>query len=161
MQRNNDHAGAEAIDGVGELEGLVAEELVGKTLANLDLRREDKVRIEELEAYAKFHAVIDRLNFKEFICALRAGICCKVVIEFATGQAIETEILHAVALELELEGQVHVDGLNRAIEDTVFRDAVFVPEPFFGKEEAGHKAEIYEAAKAQATHEAEVEPGFP
>lgn len=104
MNRNNDHPCAEAVDGVGEGDAGIAEELVAEALAYLDFGGEDEVGVEELETEAKLGAEVYRGYLNELVGALGAGVGCQVIVELATQQGIKAEVFDAVALKLELEG---------------------------------------------------------
>lgn len=161
MKGNNDHPRAQPVDGIGQLQPLVAVELVAQPLAHLYLGREDEVRIEELKTHPELITIVRRAYLNELVRAFGAGIGGQVIVELATQQAVEPEILDTVALEFELERQVHVYRLYAPVGHTVVGDAILILQPFRGKEQAGHKAEVYETAQAQVTHQPQVETRLP
>lgn len=161
VYRNHDHPRAEAVYGVGEGDAGIAEELVAEALAYLDLGGEDEVGIEELEAQAKLWAEVYRGYFNELVRAFGAGIGRQVIVELATEQGIEAEVFDAVALKLELEGQVHVYALYAAGRDAVGGYAILKGQLLVAEGEAGYEAEVYKAAQLEVAHNAKVKAGLP
>jgi len=161
VYRYHDHPGAEAIYGVGEGDAGIAEELVAEALAYLDLGREDEVGVEELEAEAKLGSEVERGDLDELVGALGAGVGCQVIVKLATDEGVEAEVFDAVALKLELEGQVHVYALYGAGRGAVGGYAILKHQLFFAEGEAGHKAEVYKAAQLKVAHNAQVKAGLP
>jgi hypothetical protein len=88
---DHDHAGVKCLDGIGKLEAMIGVKLIGEALAELNFGREDEVGVEEFESDTEFVTKVDGADLQELIGAMRAGICGKVVIEFATGETVEPE----------------------------------------------------------------------
>ena len=161
VYRDHDHACAERLYGIGELQAVIGVQLVAQSLAQLDLGSKDEVGVEKLEAHAYFIAIVGSAHFQEFIGAVRAGIGSKVVVEFATQQGVKPEVVDTVALELELQRQVHIDGFYAAVGAAVGRVAVVELEIFLGKRQGGYETEIHKAAELQVAHQPQVEAWLP
>lgn len=161
VNRNNDHPCAEAVYGVSKGDAGVAEELVAQALAYFNLRGEDKVWVEKLEAQAKLGSEVDGGYFNEFVGALGAGISGQVIVELATDKGVKAEVFNAVALKLELEGQVHVYALNGAGGYAVRRYTILKGEFLFAEGERRHKAEVDKAAQFKVSHEPYVKARLP
>src|SRR5690606_4680598 len=79
----------------------------------------NEVGVVELEPEPDLIPQVYRLYLQKLIGPPRARIRGQVVVEFPARKPVKTEVADPVALELELERQMHVDGLNRPLHSAV------------------------------------------
>ena len=102
MDAEDDHAGLDAVEYVGEFQVLIPCVNVSQAVADLDLRRENKTLEEEVEADPELRPVIMFFYFDQFLGSFGSGIAGHVDVGLYAGQGIDPKISDAVALELDL-----------------------------------------------------------
>src|SRR5690606_33280973 len=101
----------------------------------------------------------ERAKPQPFIRAPAPGICCEIIIHFSTQEAIEPEVMEAITLKFYLEGQLHVNRLDRFF----FRPVqLAIQYKFLLREYQGrNKAKVNKTRYFQVTHDADVKAGPP
>ena len=95
-QRKNDHPRIQLVDDVGIFQVWIAGVNIGKTIADLKLRRQYEDGEIKIKTNAGFHAIIDLGQFHQVLGTARRGIGGEVIFKLDAAKHIYAEIIDAV-----------------------------------------------------------------